>query len=212
MSKLSLLLTSFMTMLLLCGCPSSYFSAQVLEVGYKEYYADLSRIEKNTVYELDGKNYIKAPVLQYNMQTHWYAARPGAETNYIKTAELPARVIEIDDNTKNFLCKKNFWDEKYLPYTSLDGTLSKLEQLPPYAVKYPAVNLPGKPQIAYNAWGNSFLDKTIYLDYSCDWTTFAVMPLLLLTVPIDITATVTMTAFHLITMPAVELYHYSLRL
>ena len=172
----------------------------------------MSRIEKNTVYELDGKNYIKAPVLQYNMKTHWYAARPGAETNYIKTAELPARVIEIDKKAKDFLCNNKFWDEQYLPHTVFDGSLSKLEQLPPYAVKHAAVNLPGEPQIAYNVWGNSFLDKTIYLYSSYDWTTFAVMPLLLLSVPLDIAATAVMTTFHLATMPAVELYHYSLRL
>ena len=211
MSKLPVLLIGFVTMLLLCGCPSSYFSAQVLEIGYSEYYADLSRIEKNAVYELDGKNYIQAPLLQYTPQTHWYGPRPGAKTSYNKVAELPARVIEIDENTKNFLCDKKFWDEQYSPYTVLDGKLSKLETLPLHALKNPAVNLPGEPQIAYNVWGNSFLDKTIYLHCSCDWRTYAAMPLLLLTVPVDITATAAMTAFQLVTMPGVELYHYSLR-
>ena len=67
------------------------------------------------------------------------------------------------------------------------------------------------PQKGYNVWGGTVLEKTVELDSSRNWQGYAVMPLVLITVPLDITATIVLTTFQLITMPAVELYNYSFR-
>ena len=206
------LFCSILLLITLCGCPSTYFSAQLLEIGYTEHCADLSRIKDCTIYEHDGKNYIQTPVLECQLQTYWYAARPGARTEFMKTGESDGcRIIEIDRNTRDFLLNDKLWDDQYIPLTRLNGSLSALENLPSDAVPHKIPILPNAPQIAYNVWGSSMLDNTILLESSRSWQSYAVMPLLLITLPVDISTTVILTTFQIVTMPAVELYNYSHR-
>lgn len=193
-----------MTMLSGCLLAMSNFSGQVCNIGETKQYADLSKIEDKKVYELDGKYFIKAPITLYKYNAPWFIFWLHSPT-YDKTGELgQPRWIKINDNTQKFLCEKK--QEKKFIHKKLSGVI--LETAPDMAAAtvLQAENVPTVELKNTICTSQSDADTAVDLGSNCSWYGYAAMPLLLVTIPLDIaTAVLTNTAI-LLSLPVVAIF------
>ena len=180
---------SLASMTILSGCWGTYFSGQVVNIGKTEYYADFSRIEEQKVYEVNEEYFIKAPVLEYDPSPECFGHVLFLEAlnkDFTKTGESQQPLwIKLKKGAKEWLCEEDiFW------ILCFDGEIAQKSPDFTTAVTH---SIRRSPAPQKREGGLIFTDEmvnTAYLGYSRDWTGYAAMPLLLVTVPVDIVTTI----------------------
>jgi len=178
---------SLASMTILSGCWGTYFSGQVVNIGKTEYYADFSRIEEQKVYEVNEEYFIKAPVLEYDPSPECFGHALFLEAlnkDFTKTGESQQPLwIKLEKDAKVWLCHEGF----FLFGTSFVGEIAQKSPDFTTAVTH-SIRRSSAPQKGRFITEN--MEHTAYLGYSRDWTGYVAMPLLLVTVPVDIVTTI----------------------
>ena len=199
-------------MTLLSGCIGTGFSDQVLSIDKTEYYADYSRIDGRKVYEVNKEYFIKAPVLEYESSPSFWGKyfivflKIKWDVDFTKTGESQQPLwIKLDEYGKKYICEKYSSWAYLLSDEQAKGDFAENPPVLTSAIIHPVLHSPS-PKKCSGFLGSDIMMQTAYLGYSRDWTGYAAMPLLLVTVPVDIATSIVCTTGWCIIFPFVDLY------